>query len=230
MTQGPDFPLTPPPIPASLASLLGPLRHCPHCRYDLTGLPRNHRCPECGQPYDETMLELRTGIHRRLRIAVAVVLLALIPGWGIGIACFSSAGSAGSDFLVWFLWACGLAVVLVNAVVPLASRCRQCFITPDGLMLFTNRGGLCVPWPTASSIQVVPTIFLDRDMRIDQHLLGAAVVRRKHVPILCTRATAAELSWFLFSYRTFALARSQNGPVGRNGVAIPDAQKPSSEP
>lgn len=33
----------------------GPITNCPVCRYDLTGLPRNHRCPECGFDYDETM-------------------------------------------------------------------------------------------------------------------------------------------------------------------------------
>ncbi len=30
------------------------LTHCPVCRYDLRGLPREHRCPECGFCYDET--------------------------------------------------------------------------------------------------------------------------------------------------------------------------------
>lgn len=28
------------------------LTHCPICRYDLTGLPDQHRCPECGYDYD----------------------------------------------------------------------------------------------------------------------------------------------------------------------------------
>ena len=32
-----------------------PITKCPVCRYDLTGLPTNHRCPECGFEYDETM-------------------------------------------------------------------------------------------------------------------------------------------------------------------------------
>lgn len=32
-----------------------PITKCPVCRYDLTGLPKNHRCPECGFEYDETM-------------------------------------------------------------------------------------------------------------------------------------------------------------------------------
>lgn len=30
------------------------LTKCPVCRYDLTGLPAHHRCPECGFEYDET--------------------------------------------------------------------------------------------------------------------------------------------------------------------------------
>ena len=32
-----------------------PITECPVCRYNLTGLPKNHRCPECGFEYDETM-------------------------------------------------------------------------------------------------------------------------------------------------------------------------------
>ncbi len=28
------------------------LTHCPICKYDLTGLPDQHRCPECGYDYD----------------------------------------------------------------------------------------------------------------------------------------------------------------------------------
>ena len=32
-----------------------PITKCPVCRYDLTGLPRNYTCPECGFEYDEHM-------------------------------------------------------------------------------------------------------------------------------------------------------------------------------
>lgn len=32
-----------------------PLTHCPVCKYDLTGLPTDHRCPECGFEYEESM-------------------------------------------------------------------------------------------------------------------------------------------------------------------------------
>jgi hypothetical protein len=37
-----------------------PITKCPVCRYDLTGLPKNHRCPECGFEYDETMVVWNT--------------------------------------------------------------------------------------------------------------------------------------------------------------------------
>lgn len=38
-------------------SIVGqPLNNCPICNYDLIGLPKNHRCPECGFEYDEGTL------------------------------------------------------------------------------------------------------------------------------------------------------------------------------
>jgi len=43
-----------------------PITKCPVCRYDLTGLPKNHRCPECGFEYDETMRVWQSGVaHAR---------------------------------------------------------------------------------------------------------------------------------------------------------------------
>lgn len=32
-----------------------PITKCPMCRYNLSGLPKSHQCPECGFEYDETM-------------------------------------------------------------------------------------------------------------------------------------------------------------------------------
>lgn len=52
-----------------------PLAQCPACRYDLTGLPSNHRCPECGLEYGDTLRVWRPGVSRivLLRIVAACV-------------------------------------------------------------------------------------------------------------------------------------------------------------
>ena len=42
-----------------------PLKRCPVCRYDLRGLPTEHRCPECGMAYDSTMRIWREGVSNR---------------------------------------------------------------------------------------------------------------------------------------------------------------------
>ena len=34
------------------------LTRCPRCAFDLSALPRRHRCPECGYAYDESMFML----------------------------------------------------------------------------------------------------------------------------------------------------------------------------
>ncbi|HEY3245722.1 MAG TPA: hypothetical protein VGM03_20445 [Phycisphaerae bacterium] len=42
------------------------LKQCPICGYSLRGLPRRHRCPECGFEYDECMFVLEFRDPRRL--------------------------------------------------------------------------------------------------------------------------------------------------------------------
>jgi hypothetical protein len=46
------------------------LMHCPGCGYDLSGLPREHWCPECGFRYQTSMFDLppHRGIGRLIRV------------------------------------------------------------------------------------------------------------------------------------------------------------------
>ena len=41
------------------------LKECPQCEYDLDGLPRRHRCPECSFAYSEQMfvVPIRSGFR-----------------------------------------------------------------------------------------------------------------------------------------------------------------------
>jgi hypothetical protein len=136
-----------------------PLAHCPVCRYDLTGLPKNHRCPECGFEYDETM---------------QVWSMPAVPRWVLAVVAMLS----GVFFLSWlsgpFVTGLGLnvrdtpVVILVLAgVVPFIG-----VFYPRGFVLagrtgLTYRFPLCrarsLPW---SQIRVSPThqrVFRVRD-------------------------------------------------------------------
>jgi hypothetical protein len=68
-----------------------PLTKCPICRYDLTGLPASHRCPECGFEYDETTVVWYAprdwwtaaclwGIFLFLAVGIAVDFAGLLTG------------------------------------------------------------------------------------------------------------------------------------------------------
>jgi len=45
-----------------------PISKCPVCRYDLTGLPKNHTCPECGFALHESMLIWWTNRKKRAHV------------------------------------------------------------------------------------------------------------------------------------------------------------------
>ncbi len=85
------------------------LSQCPQCRYDISGLPATHRCPECGFAYDESMIVLEgwhvPGLASLPRILVlygtpfAIVLLML------------------RGILVWSWFVLGLITAAAIAVV-----------------------------------------------------------------------------------------------------------------
>ena len=75
-----------------------PITKCPVCRYDRTGLPRNHRCPECGFEYNETM---RVWIAPdRSRAAVLGVILYLVACAFFSVVAHTR-GGLGNSFATW---------------------------------------------------------------------------------------------------------------------------------
>jgi len=76
-----------------------PLTHCPVCKYDLTGLPKNHRCPECGFEYDETMLVWYARRPSWWGAIVWLFVLGLMGFIPLGIVFVLSARTLGSPIL-----------------------------------------------------------------------------------------------------------------------------------
>ena len=62
---------------------------CPRCSYDIAGLPRQHRCPECGFAYDGKMFilegwrvpDVRQAWARLVRNAVGMAIVLLLVRW-----------------------------------------------------------------------------------------------------------------------------------------------------
>ena len=67
---------------------------CPACRYDLTGLPRQGVCPECGKGYDELTVHPKIDLPGPLEVIVRF-------GWPLLIVALGIASMpAGNCFVV----------------------------------------------------------------------------------------------------------------------------------
>lgn len=79
---------------ANTAGAAEPTLRCPYCRYDLTGLPGPHRCPECAFVYGAEAKTWESPFFgKRMAIRITLVQLVRLAGVLIG------AKLAGSIFL-----------------------------------------------------------------------------------------------------------------------------------
>lgn len=134
------------------------LQVCPYCDYRLTGLPVEHRCPECGNAFDRRwrVFGRRSLWNTHWRIPMAIVLafftLLILYATAFGIYEFKPdklAGAIGN--CVYFG---GLYALLLYGIF---SR-PQSFIAvgPDDLMIYYRRNRCeTMPWRDINSIQLM---------------------------------------------------------------------------
>jgi len=125
---------------------------CPQCGYSLTGLPAEHRCPECGLAYDEKSEMFKLAGSRALLVKLIVVALALL--WG-AFQVFAVSRSASRGF--GFCWG-GFLLIYMAAMVWCAyyivhhhRRGPMAATMPDALYLRLHlTGEERIPWDRIS--------------------------------------------------------------------------------
>lgn len=133
--------------------LVGKLEQCPACTYSLQGLPLNHRCPECGLPYDQfsgcwtssTLKTKRLLFAAFCGVAAAATLVITLSRTGAMLTLSGATLSAGA-----VLW----AVSSLNA-------CRAAFsnefVLAGPTAIYWRKFGKTVsvlPWAELSGIHV----------------------------------------------------------------------------
>ncbi len=85
--------------------------HCHHCNYDLTGLPAQGRCPECGKPFNTQSYyrQQHRSDHPLMRYLRSIVL----AGIALAIVLFGSLLSIAADHPLR-----AVVITLVIAAVP----------------------------------------------------------------------------------------------------------------
>lgn len=121
---------------------------CYRCNYSLKGLPAAHRCPECGEAYDESVRIWRP----RRRYSISAVFLLLwgffaLRAWGaVGVALASGGKPRLIDLGFGALW---LAIAAGAGYTILQERRygRLAAIMREGVFIRDRGGpGQTVPW------------------------------------------------------------------------------------
>ncbi len=134
------------------------LTHCPACFYELAGLPRRHRCPECEFEYDETTSlvwiwgkDEEPGVLNFAGPVMAILLGALL------FPLFLVAGIVTGDWFALFMASffglgtfgalLGLVKMIRNVRLREQSRTTDALvIAPGGYMVVSDQRGQWVVW------------------------------------------------------------------------------------
>lgn len=113
-----------------MSASFGPLANCPKCWYALTGLPKTHRCPECGFEYEETMRIWIAPASVPWRAIVELVGINILLGGGlIFFIAHVPQAPIGAAFV-------GIAIVSFSSIgVLLFGRREYILIGNDGLFM-----------------------------------------------------------------------------------------------
>ena len=109
---------------------------CPICSYSLSGLPDEHKCPECGFEYERDMFFIqqeRLGL-RLLAITNVALCVAVVVAWHLGRIGLIAVGP--------------FAVLLVGSLFRLAAP-RRGFIVSRRELQFVRNGRLDQRFPMA---------------------------------------------------------------------------------
>ncbi len=186
-----------PPVPARLEHVIHPLKHCPACDYSLEGLPRRYRCPECGEAYDDSMLEVATGATARARtivFALTAVVLAALAFAAIRLIPMRGA-------IIPVIPIAVAAVCLVAAQLEYVMRRRRCIATPEGVRVGRPGRAPLHPWPRLAGVQVRSGWLGVSEIHLDMRLLGVSVKTRQALPIPARGTEARALARWLESCR-----------------------------
>ncbi len=133
------------------------LSQCPQCRYDISGLPATHRCPECGFTYDESMIVLEgwhvpglASLPRFLLLygtpfVIVLLMLRGILGWSWFVLGLITAAAIGVVF--------GLHLYVRSRDESNSRALVRYLISTEGVARW---GGATHPWREYSHLMLLP--------------------------------------------------------------------------
>lgn len=149
-----------------------PFDRCFRCHYSIEGLPRAHRCPECGQEYDE---HVRVWRPARRYSPLGWSSLALVPPalyFGRAVVGHLRQGAPFPLCETFgFLVPIGIFVVAFVRLWPERALGRLATVTGQGVFVRYGRRSAMVPWSDVGGVTAVSGYAY----LTDYHVLGTEI-------------------------------------------------------